>query len=44
MFKITRFSIGQILKTLAQSNHEIIPKKTHFLFNFAKIYFVGNLQ
>ena len=44
IFKITRFSIGQILKTLTQSNHEIVPKKTHFLFNFAKIYFVGNLQ
>ena len=27
---ITRFSIGKILKTLTQSNHEIIPKKTHY--------------
>ena len=44
IFKIICFSIGQILKTLTQSNHEILPNKTHFLFNFAKIYFVGNLQ
>jgi insertion element IS1 protein InsB len=28
--KITRFSIGKILKTLTQSNYEILPKKTHY--------------
>ena len=28
--KITRFSIGKILKTLTTSNYEIMPKKTHY--------------
>lgn len=30
IFKITRFSIGKIIKTLTQPNYEILLKKTYY--------------